>query len=522
MQRDADAALVVNTFNDADFLPEALESALAQTVPFAEIVVVDDGSRESPQPVVAQFPGVRLISQVNAGLAAARNTGLAEVSAPYVAFLDSDDLLRPNAVADGLAAHATHPGMALVYGAHVRVDAGGARIGPDRYTPIGDDAYATLLRGNAIAMHAAVLYDRAALQAAGGFDASLRRCEDYDLYLRMARGGRIASHPAVVAAYRRHSANMSVDLRAMLGAVLAVHDRHRHVAVEQPDWSLAFDEGRTNWRNYYAVESLRAARDRWSDRSDPVRLARDLAGAASISPATLVREGRRRLAQRFRPRSRPLHRVRLGDLATTVPVSLDFGYDRGTPVDRYYIARFLADNAMAIAGRALEIGDASYCERFGRGVTRQDVLHVHAENPAATIVGDLSDPDVLPPDTFDSMVLTQTLHLLFDLPAAVASIHRALKPGGTALVTVPGISPIDRGEWGATWYWSLTAASARRLFEPLFGAGRVTVETHGNVYAATCFLHGLALEETDKRKLDEVDPSYPVVVTIVASKALST
>ena len=95
---------------------------------------------------------------------------------------------------------------------------------------------------------------------------------------------------------------------------------------------------------------------------------------------------------------------------------------------------------------------------------------------------------VLPPAAFDCLVLTQTLHLVYDLASAVRQMHRALRPKGVVLLTVPGISRIDRGEWRESWCWSLTEASARRMFSDVFGTDQVEVETHGNVFAAVAFL----------------------------------
>jgi hypothetical protein len=97
------------------------------------------------------------------------------------------------------------------------------------------------------------------------------------------------------------------------------------------------------------------------------------------------------------------------------------------PVDRYYVEAFLAAHSRDIRGRALQVGDASYCRQFGTGIVRQDVLHVAADNPGATIVGDLSLPGILPEGAFDCLVVTQTLHLIYDLRAAVAEMH--LKTG---------------------------------------------------------------------------------------------
>lgn len=209
-----------------------------------------------------------------------------------------------------------------------------------------------------------------------------------------------------------------------------------------------------------------------------------------------------------------------GRFGRTAPLSQEFGYDRGLPVDRYYIEGFLARRAGDIRGRALEIGDDTYCRRFGGDrITRQDVLHIHADNPSATIVGDLASPGVLPGSAFDCLVLTQTLQVIYDMAAAVRQMHDSLVPGGVVLLTTPGISQIENGEWRDTWFWYLTPLGARRLFTDVFGEENVEVECHGNVYAARAFLDGAATEELSKRKLDVVDPLYPVTVTVRAVKA---
>jgi len=205
--------------------------------------------------------------------------------------------------------------------------------------------------------------------------------------------------------------------------------------------------------------------------------------------------------------------MQLGRIGRTTPLSDVFGYDRGQPIDRHYIEGFLAANSAHIRGNVLEIGDATYSRQYGGDrITRQDILHVHAGNPIATLVGNLSDPDVLPSNRFDCIILTQTLHLIFDMPRAIEQIHRSLRPGGVALITVPGITPIDQHEWRDSWYWSLTGRALERLLSGPFDAGKVHLDEFGNLFAATAFLHGAAVEDVDSAKLDRVDPAYPVIV----------
>jgi len=212
--------------------------------------------------------------------------------------------------------------------------------------------------------------------------------------------------------------------------------------------------------------------------------------------------------------------VEFGSLHTTTPVSRVFGLDRGTPINRYYIEKFLADRAGLIRGRVLEVGDSDYTRRFGGSrVERCEVLHATAENQAATIVGDLSDIATLPAKAFDCFICTQTFDCIYDVQQAVRGAHHLLKPGGVLLATLSGISQISRYDmerWGE--YWRFTTPSALRLFQPVFTGG-VEVESFGNVLAATAFLQGLAIEDLpDPALLDEHDPDYQLVITVVAHK----
>jgi len=212
--------------------------------------------------------------------------------------------------------------------------------------------------------------------------------------------------------------------------------------------------------------------------------------------------------------------LRWGEIARAEPLCREFGFSRGKPIDRHYIESFLADHRADIHGDVLEVGDDSYSRMFGgEKVTGQNVIHVRPHFPGATIHGDLSRPGVLPEGVFDCIILTQTLHLIFDVESAVDQIHRSLKPGGVALITVPGISPVDRGEWGESWYWSFTEAALRAALECAFRASDVQSCFYGNLYAATMFLHSAAVEDINISRLNQRDSAYPVVVAARAAKA---
>lgn len=211
--------------------------------------------------------------------------------------------------------------------------------------------------------------------------------------------------------------------------------------------------------------------------------------------------------------------IQTGDLNRKTPFSREFGYDRGGPVDRYYIENFLKNESGSIRGRVLEIGDNSYTLAFGGAkVAKSDILHIHSGNPKATFVGDLSNAPHIPDNTFDCIILTQTLHLIYDVRGALKTCERILKPGGVLLLTVPGISQIDHDEWNDIWLWSFTTASMKKLMAEVFPANPASINTYGNVFIATAFLYGMGVGEVTKDQLDFTDPHYQVIITVKAVK----
>jgi SAM-dependent methyltransferase len=228
------------------------------------------------------------------------------------------------------------------------------------------------------------------------------------------------------------------------------------------------------------------------------------------------RSGRKWL---IRSAQRPrVGKVRLGDLDRLTPISREWGFERGTPIDRLYIERFIAAHAGDIRGRVLEVSNNDYTLRHGGGrVTRSDVLHPFEGNPRATVIADLALPEPGLEGLFDCIICTQTLQLIFEVRNAVTQLHRWLKPGGVVLASVPGISQISRQDMVQTGdYWRFTGVAARKMFAAEFGEGAVEIEVLGNVLAATAFLYGLAAEEFDEAVLFEADPQFQMLTTIRA------
>lgn len=532
-------SVIIPCYNHARFLGESIESVRSQTYPNIEVIVVDDGSTDHTAEVARRYPEVRYVRQNNQGLAAARNTGLRESHGEFLVFLDADDRLLPEAVECGVHYLTRSPELAFVSGRYRYISEEGAILREYSQEPAGPDSYASFLRGNYIGMHATVTYRRQALEAVGGFDPSLPACEDYDIYLRIAREYPVGVHPTLAADYRQHGSNMSRDPRLMLRTVLQVLSSQRDYARKKDEYRQAYREGMKSWREHYSREFYDLVLEQWSEGSihGPLNLAghwfrsapRQFAAYAVYNaPAIALHVVKRMIPEAVRRRLVAKQdgsyipakgKVRFGDLRRLQPLSREFGFDRGLPIDRYYVESFLARYTDDIRGRVLEVGDDSYTRRFGGArVTQRDILHVTPGNPIATIVADLSRADHIPSNIFDCIILTQTLHLVYDVDAVLRTLHRILKPGGVLLATFPGISQVSIDEWADIWYWSFTRHSAWRLFSNVFSTDHFEVHAYGNVLAATAFLQGLAVDELDQDELDYHDPQYQTLITVRATK----
>lgn len=217
-----------------------------------------------------------------------------------------------------------------------------------------------------------------------------------------------------------------------------------------------------------------------------------------------------------------IRQVRFGDFRRTEPFTRSFGYERGQPIDRYYIENFLSKHATDIKGHVVEIGDDRYTQMFAsKNITHSDVLDQAHPDSTPTIVADLTQAGHISSNSFDCIIIIQTLQFIYNVQAAVKTLHRILKPGGVVLCTVPSLSPIcryDMDRWGD--YWRFTSASAERIFGGFFMPENLQVEAHGNVLVATAFFYGMASHELTKEELDFKDRDYEALITIRGVKNL--
>ena len=270
--------VVIPCFNQARYLRSAIESALGQSPPPLECIVVDDGSTDETA-VLAKSLGVIVLTQPNRGVSEARNAGLAAARGDLVVFLDADDELLPDALAHGTTALAAADGLSAVVGRCQVMDAQGRPLRAGQQAIDPSNLYREWLSRNFVWTPGAAMFRRAALVRTGGFPAGRGPAADYAVYLRLARKNEVASHPREVVRYRQHDASMSRDPALMLRQTLRVLREEQREAPRT--LRPAFARGRETWRMWYGPQVLDQLRADWK--------AGRFGRAQALASATLVR-----------------------------------------------------------------------------------------------------------------------------------------------------------------------------------------------------------------------------------------
>jgi glycosyltransferase involved in cell wall biosynthesis len=539
-------SVIIPCYNHGYYLPKAIESVLNQTYQNFEIIVIDDGSTDDTKEACLMYPSAKYFYQVNAGLSAARNSGVKYSSGDYLVFLDADDWLLETALESNLDLLIKKNEIAFVSGGHELY------YEPEDKTwlvqkEVDKETYLKLLEGNFIGMHATVLYQRWVFDTFK-FDTSLPYCEDYDLYLQITRQHPVIHHTGLIAVYRLHDNNMSSNYsRMMKYALLVLSNQEKNLITSAEKESFLI--GIAFWKSYYSkkiydhlcaqlystlynfnkeeIECLKTNSpmlyEKFNTKKNQFPKDRIVLMAKNAVKNKLIHtkifESIKKLYKKQIVDSPTIGKINLGDIDRTTPFSTQFGYDRGGPLDRYYIENFLNENSFHIKGGALEIGDNEYTLKYGGDKhIKSDILHIDDTNEKATYVGDLSNAPHLPSESFDCIILTQTLQFIYDYKGAIETCFRVLKPGGTLLLTVPGISHIAQDQWSKYWLWSFTDAALQRIMQEHFSEDNITIKTYGNVLVASAFLYGMGLPELKKEQLDYHDPHYQVIITVKAIK----
>jgi hypothetical protein len=202
---------------------------------------------------------------------------------------------------------------------------------------------------------------------------------------------------------------------------------------------------------------------------------------------------------------------RWGNLRRTVPFSSTYGFERGTPIDRYYLHAFLSSHRDRITGDVLEVQTSSYTERFGHDVSRADTFDIVPQFAPTYLCDFAHCGDLIPGGAYDCLLLPNTLPHLRELDLALAHARRVVRPGGTILASAAGLLPLT-GD--VADYWRMSPDGWRERLAAAWPGATIEIAGHGNCLAAMAAQLGLALEELSREELDVQDPRYPVLTTI--------
>jgi glycosyltransferase involved in cell wall biosynthesis len=236
MTHPAPISVVIPAYNAERFIAQTLESVHAQTLPVAEVIVIDDGSSDQTGEV-ARALRARVISQPNRGLSAARNAGINAATQPWVALLDADDVWARSKIEHQWDAVRRCPAAGVVSCGYYHIDGRGEFLDtpqPDRHLraeylrtrgmPAGPsltlfDRVLCDLLYFFLPLPSTVLVRREAFLSGGMFDERLRRCEDVECFLRLLAGQALLVVDRPLVGYRRHDGNLSNDKALMRSAV---------------------------------------------------------------------------------------------------------------------------------------------------------------------------------------------------------------------------------------------------------------------------------------------------------------
>ncbi|MGB9184644.1 MAG: glycosyltransferase [Solirubrobacteraceae bacterium] len=292
-------SVVIPVHNPGEYLREAIESALAQSEPRLEVIVIDDASdRDDVSWTKVLDPRIKLLRLTRSGVSIARNVGVQIAEADLIAFLDQDDVWCEEKLEHQLEGLRTQ-GVVLSHTGFTLIDGNGTAIGPGYGCAVD---YQDMLRGEMGVLCSSAVVCKDALVRVGGFSPVLRKQQDLDLFLRLAQFGRFHYVPDELVRYRLHGSNASREHWLTAQEMLATFRLHG-VAGDR-SISRALREGRRRARRNYAYQAIDAARDR-SATPSPKDAALALTHAGLLSPLTLIRAvaigARRRLRSAMYP-----------------------------------------------------------------------------------------------------------------------------------------------------------------------------------------------------------------------------
>ncbi len=388
--------VVMTCYNHGRYLPDAIASIRAQTWPHIEMILVDDGSTDETAAIVAQFDDVTYIWQANQGPSGARNTAIERARGEFIAFLDADDLFYPEGIEAGVRDLQAHPDCAFTFGRNRRVTMDGKLLLEDLVHPMDPDGYTTFLRRNIIGSHASILYRTELLRRVGGFDVSLRACEDHELYLRLVRQYSFSRHLTFVTDYRFHNTNSTRNAARMLGWYQQMDRMQRPYIAGNQRRTAALDLGTRIASEYYGILAMKGivgsiVRRRPGDALRDARtLMTEYPQAPLLAAQSVIKRGPAAIKRRLRRVRGLLRAVGNTDRITTPSPQPDLAAPSRPHLERQ-IARYLFRQADQLRGTLLEVGTGVLSRPYRAQLRERTVLHIqHGQIPIA--IGADSDP----------------------------------------------------------------------------------------------------------------------------------
>ncbi|MGL6345186.1 MAG: glycosyltransferase, partial [Waterburya sp.] len=448
-------SVILIFLNEEKFIQEAIASVLAQTYDRWELLLVNDGSSDRSESIaqsyVQQDPQRIYYLEhegcQNRGMSASRNLGIQQAKGKYITFIDGDDLWLPDKLEQQVAIMEAQPDAALVcgrtqwwYGWTGKTEDLQRdflqKLDVPLNTLVQPPTLLLMFLRDEWASLCDVLVRRTAIETVGSYEDDFPGMyEDQVFHTKLC-----LAFPAFVSSecwyrYRQHNEACTITSHAQKKYYNARKGfliwLEQYLQQQQAKNTEAWDFVQQNlWHYRHPLQSRLIARLHRvkKDSKDVVKQT-----AKQVLPISWRKWVRNKWSDQ---NSLPVGYANFGSLRRLTPISDNFGFDRGLPVDRYYIENFLLRQSQDIQGKVLELLDNTYTLRFGGDrVTQSEILHAPMGDitPSVSIVADLTSADNIPSDSFDCIILTQTLQFIYDFRAAIKTIYRILKPGGVLL-----------------------------------------------------------------------------------------
>jgi len=535
---------VITTFLNAEkFIRESIESVFSQTYKNWELILIDDGSTDGSTRIALEYSEkypdkVRYFKHEggrNRGISASRNLGLKQAKGEYIAFLDADDLWVEKKLKQQVEILSTYPDAGIVYGTTKYWYSWTGNEGDKNRDFIVNYNLRpnTLFRPPTLLIKvfncktippsmSNALIRRSTFDIIGEFDEAFPGMFEDQVFLT-----KIYIHCNVYVSdvcwdlYRQHSDSCTEINRERMKSLEMqfqkwLEEYFSNNDIDDPD--LLYLMKKRKWK-YDHPTLYKLIVNNQSIVAASKKLTKKL--ISTLLPVHYRHMLLSRLqGERYKPQ---VGWVNFGELRRLTPIINEWGAERGLAVDRYYIEQFLDTHSSDVKGTVLEIADNYYTNKYGKDrVGKSDIMNLEkGANPHTTIAADITNAPGIPSNTYDCIIFTQTLQLVYDFHSAVKTLHRILKPGGVILATVAGISQTTEDlPWDRNWCWGFTSVSARKIFEEEFPKENVTVQGYGNVLVAASFLYGLSTDDLKKDELDYHDRNYEIVLSIRAVKPI--